>query len=202
MGHLNERLPIFTERFRELKGKRNDTEFAEFLGISRQTVGFFGNGNRLPDALTLVKISQKCEVSADWLLGLSHVKSRDSDLQQTCNYIGLSEGAVEFLRYIGHDLENNNSDIMPIVLSLLLENYRFFQVLGGIALACSLECQYQGPGDTIAIDKFNKEHKEELNKIGGTVWDIGATSDMFLNQASKRFMDCIQEVRLQFAQQP
>ena len=72
MERKNDRLPIFTERFRELQGERSNTEFADFLGISRQTVGFYFNGDRVPDALTLVKISQRCGVSADWLLGLSN----------------------------------------------------------------------------------------------------------------------------------
>ena len=43
MERKNERLPIFTERFRELQGDRSNTEFADFLGISRQTVGFYKN---------------------------------------------------------------------------------------------------------------------------------------------------------------
>lgn len=71
MERKNERLPIFTERFRELQGEQSNTEFADFLGISRQSVGFYINGDRVPDALTLTKIAEKCDVSADWLLGLS-----------------------------------------------------------------------------------------------------------------------------------
>lgn len=108
MSHLNERLPIFTERFRELKGERNDTEFAEFLGISRQTVGFFGNGNRLPDAVRLVKISQKCGVSADWLLGISEAKSLDIEIQDICKKTGLSEEIVKFLLSPTESIENFN----------------------------------------------------------------------------------------------
>lgn len=72
MERKNERLPIFTERFRELQGEQSNTEFAEFLGISRQTVGFYCNGDRVPDAVTLIKIAEKCGVSADWLLGMSN----------------------------------------------------------------------------------------------------------------------------------
>lgn len=96
MAHENERLPIFTERFRELKGKQNDTEFAGFLGISRQTVGFYSNGDRLPDAITLVKISQKCGVSADWLLGLSDYKNKETE-STSAKELGLSEKSVNFL---------------------------------------------------------------------------------------------------------
>ena len=65
------RLQIFTDRFRELQGDRSNTEFAKFLGISRQTVGFYCNGDRIPDALGIRDIAEKCGVSADWLLGLS-----------------------------------------------------------------------------------------------------------------------------------
>ena len=96
MAHENDRLPIFTERFRELKGQQNDTDFAGFLGISRQTVGFYSNGDRLPDAITLVKISQKCGVSADWLLGLSDYKNKETE-STSAKELGLSEKSVNFL---------------------------------------------------------------------------------------------------------
>lgn len=36
----NNRLPIFTERFRELQGDRSNTEFADFLGISGKLLVF------------------------------------------------------------------------------------------------------------------------------------------------------------------
>lgn len=197
--HKNDRLPIFTERFRKLQGERSNTEFADFLGISRQTVGFYCNGDRVPDALTLVKIAQTCGVSADWLLGLSEVKTFDIDLQKVCRFTKLSEEAVKFLKYIADNPEEPKSDMLPLVLSLILENYRFFQVLGGVALACSLEAQYDGPGDIEMIERFSNDHHEELKQIGASVWATGATSDMFLSQAVYRFMDCVKEVRYQFS---
>lgn len=94
MERKNERLPIFTERFRELQGDRSNTEFADFLGISRQTVGFYCNGDRVPDALTLVKIAKKCEVSSDWLLGLTDIKTTDADVQSMCKFTGLSDQTI------------------------------------------------------------------------------------------------------------
>lgn len=88
------RFPIFRERFRELQGDRSNTEFAEFLGISRQTVGFYCNGDRIPDALGLKEIAATCGVSADWLLGLSDVKTNDIKLREICEATGLSERAL------------------------------------------------------------------------------------------------------------
>ncbi|MBD5152263.1 MAG: helix-turn-helix transcriptional regulator [Oscillibacter sp.] len=100
MEQKSERLPVFTERFRQLQGKQSNTEFAEFLGISRQSVGFYLNGDRIPDAVTLIKIAEKCDVSSDWLLGLSNVQDRSAELQQVCNYTGLSSHAVRNLHIL------------------------------------------------------------------------------------------------------
>lgn len=97
MEHIKEkkdRSPIFKERFRELQGEMSNTEFADFLGMSRQTVGFYLNGNRVPDIIGLEQIARKCNVSADWLLGLSESKLLDAEIQQICHYTGLSENAV------------------------------------------------------------------------------------------------------------
>lgn len=71
------RFPQFTNRFRALRGDRDNTEFAKFLGISRQTVGFYYNGDRIPDAMMLKEIAEKCDVSADWLLGLTNDPKRN-----------------------------------------------------------------------------------------------------------------------------
>lgn len=96
-GKEKYRFPIFRERFRELQGDMSNTEFAEFLDISRQTVGFYCNGERIPDALGLKSIAERCNVSADWLLGLSNTKSMETDLKTICHSTGLSEHAAEIL---------------------------------------------------------------------------------------------------------
>lgn len=98
------RLKVFSERFELLRKERNlsNTDFAKFLGMSRQTVGFYLNGERVPDALTLIKIAEKCNVSADWLLGLSDVTTTTGDIKQACNLTGLSQEAVECLICLCH----------------------------------------------------------------------------------------------------
>lgn len=71
MSKPNEwRFPQLVKRFRELQGGRDNAEFARVLGMSRQTVGFYLNGDRIPNALRLKQIAQRCQVSTDWLLGL------------------------------------------------------------------------------------------------------------------------------------
>lgn len=66
-----DKFPIFQERFKILRGDLTQEEFANKIGISRPTVGFYESGERMPDALVLKKISEACEISIDWLFGMS-----------------------------------------------------------------------------------------------------------------------------------
>lgn len=197
---------IFPQRLREIMKERgeNQTTLAkkiteQYVTIQRQTISLYMNGQSKPDTERLVAIAKVLNVSADWLLGLSDTKTFDGEFRQVCNFTKLSEGAVKFLKYIADNPEDPKSDMLPLVLSLILENYRFLQILGGVALACKLEYKYDGPGDIEKIEKFEKEHREELQQMGASVWATGATSDMFLSQAVDRFMDCAKEVRHQFS---
>ena len=91
------RMPIFMERFSELRKEREMSQgaFAEFLDIARPTVGFYENGDRIPDAETLVKISQKCEVPTDWLLGISNIRRYENvDISS----LGLSDEAIDTIK--------------------------------------------------------------------------------------------------------
>lgn len=92
------RLKAFSDRFELLRKERDlsNTDFSKFLEMSRQTVGFYLNGERVPDALTLIKIAEKCNVSVDWLLGLSNAMTQNQDIQSICRHIGLSESIVSY----------------------------------------------------------------------------------------------------------
>jgi len=68
---------VLSERLKDLRGMQTQAEFSKFIGISRPTVGFYENGSRLPDALKLKQIAEKCCVSADWLLGLTDNPHRE-----------------------------------------------------------------------------------------------------------------------------
>ena len=45
----------------------------------------------------LIKISEKCNVSADWIVGLSDIKTPNTSVQGACQCTGLSEEAVMVL---------------------------------------------------------------------------------------------------------
>ena len=94
---MKQKMPVFAGRFIKLRRNQTQAEFAEFLGISRPTVGFYESGERIPDVITLERIARRCSVSADWLLGLSDNPSIKENNQIAQKTLGISPEAVENL---------------------------------------------------------------------------------------------------------
>ena len=90
---------LFRERFIELRKDYDmkQAEFAYFLGIPTGSVGGYESGKKFPNGKTLFKISKKCNISADYLIGLSDVKSTNIEVKSICDYTGLSEEAINKL---------------------------------------------------------------------------------------------------------
>ena len=151
------RLKVFSERFELLRKERNlsNTDFAKFLGMSRQTVGFYLNGERVPDAITLIKIAEKCNVSADWLLGLSAVKSRDIEEQKVCTYTGLSQEAIHVL----HDSASEQGNPVTFLFNKLLNERR-------MARYAMYACR------GAIVELYSKKLRvQEINQKGQLSWD-------------------------------
>lgn len=85
-----------------LKNLMDDTttqqQLADVLNITRQTVSLYLNGSSLPPIEKLVEIANYFNVSTDYLLGLSDVKTPQIDIRAICEYTGLSESAINILR--------------------------------------------------------------------------------------------------------
>ena len=92
------RFPEFRAAFLDLMGDMTLQEFADKLGMSRATVGFYAAGKRIPDALGVKTIAEKCNVSTDWLLGLSETKEICGDVNLVCNYTQLNADAIETIK--------------------------------------------------------------------------------------------------------
>ncbi|MCL2070833.1 MAG: helix-turn-helix domain-containing protein [Oscillospiraceae bacterium] len=83
-------------RLRELlkeKGIKSE-EFAARLGISTEAVRLWCGGYSRPDLDKIPMIAEFLEVSTDYLLGRSFVKSADIQIKGICAYTGLTESAV------------------------------------------------------------------------------------------------------------
>lgn len=146
-------MPVFAERFAELRGDRTQGEFAEFLGISRPTVGFYENGTRIPDALVLRQISEKCQVSTDWLLGLSDIRTPDVEVQQICNYTGLAPESVQTLRKL------NSEWCKPVAALVLIDS-----ILGDSGIYRFGRLAWRGGLAAIQAKKVVAQEREDMGK--------------------------------------
>jgi len=64
------------------------------VGIARQTISLYCTGQSYPDTNTLSKIADFFDVSTDYLLGRTKVKSKKIEMRSICDYTGLSEKAL------------------------------------------------------------------------------------------------------------
>lgn len=88
----------FAERLKELRIEAGLSQgvLAEKLGVSRGSISFYENCDRIPDITFLVSASSFFRVSPDYLLGISDVPTIDKDqkLSAACEVTGLSYEAI------------------------------------------------------------------------------------------------------------
>ena len=135
------RIPILRSRLAELQGNMSTTEFADKLGLSRQTVGFYLNGERIPDSETLIKICKSCQVSADWLLGIE------------VEELGLSQKSISTLRNV-RDLAE--SEEMIAGLNMLLEHTRIMFIAKDIKRLADIVQSEQTYSKNFLDDHFDE----------------------------------------------
>lgn len=135
----------FAARLRKLLADTKTTQpmLAEAIGVSRQAIGQWKDGNTLPDVVALGRIAEYFNVSADYLLGLSDVKSIDPDKQINiaCEYTGLSEESVTIL----HDTAQNedfkmiNKTISGFVVKLIKPYLFHGKIQAALMDICQIE---------------------------------------------------------------
>lgn len=99
---------IFCERAKELFGERGQVELASAIGISQGVISVIKRGDsKTPSADTVYRIANYFNVSADWLLGLSDIKSSDKATKDLCDTLGLSDTTIHYLTgdYFSHTRE-------------------------------------------------------------------------------------------------
>lgn len=104
--------------------KMTDTRIADEIGISKASLSKYLNDNAEIGINSLVKIAEYFNVSFDYLLGFSDIKSPNVELKAVCEYTGLSEKAIQnIIKYKGD---------MSDILSTLLSYPELLQLLGEI----------------------------------------------------------------------
>ena len=72
-------------------GSQTMREVEDETGVSKSAISDLENGKRGVDYRKVASLAKHYGVSADWLLGLSEVRTTDSSLKETCNRTGIRE---------------------------------------------------------------------------------------------------------------
>lgn len=127
---------VFSKRLKELRQEYGLTieEFANKVGISKSSVGYYENQNRVPDIIVAGRMADVLNVSADYLIGRSNARTQMPKLKSVCDKIGLSDKSVLMLAR----LKKEKSSRLRII-NLLLE-----QADSDIEDDYELEGRYEG----------------------------------------------------------
>ena len=108
---------IFSKRVRELRQEQNLTieQFANIVGISKSSVGYYESQNRVPDIVVAGRMAEALNVTADYLIGRSEARTKEPKLKSICDKVGLSDKSVQMLAR----LKKENSARLRIINMLL-----------------------------------------------------------------------------------
>lgn len=90
---------VFSARLKELRQESGLTieAFANEVGVSKSSVGYYENQNRLPDLATAARMAEVLGVTTDYLVGRSNARTSAPKLKNICDYVGLSDKSVKML---------------------------------------------------------------------------------------------------------
>ncbi len=130
-GNLHSLIALRVRETREAM-HMTQKQFAEKLGVSRSTICLYEAGTSMPDAEFMHNLAQIAPFNAEYLLGLSDVKTQQANIRTICRQTGLSETAVRQLEqhgnacqpYLNRVLEAGNVYTLATALIRLRESYR------------------------------------------------------------------------------
>lgn len=97
--------------------KLTQNDLAEMMNCNRQKIADLERGKSTPSANDLILLSKIFNVSADYLLGITDVQTKDKDVKFICDYTGLSETSVKAL----HNLKTVDVRPLKMINSLISE---------------------------------------------------------------------------------
>ena len=116
----------FSKRASQLFGTTGQKEISTLTGISQAVISSIKtNSIKSPSADTIYSIARSYNVSTDWLLGLTDVKSTDKATKELCDTLGLNESAINALK------ENNTykNDVINFLFEQDAKNKVFLDTL-------------------------------------------------------------------------
>lgn len=162
-------MSVFHSRLKELKESSELTQvkIAEQLGITPQAFSYIVNG-REPNYDTLIKIASLFNVSTDWLLGLTDIKSIDADAKAVGAYVGLSEKNIKYFHDLISSPTNSGGEYVSFINRVFEDSYFHLMLHNLFSLEGSTmgEALYWRLWDSIfPQDPFDVRSKDEQRDL-------------------------------------
>ena len=128
MESKNTCVEVFGKRLKELRKANGYTieQFADMVGISKSTLGYYENDKRMPDIEILTRIADTLNVNADYLIGRTNTTAQKGKMKTVCEFTGLSDSAAEFLAQLVKDKDYAKLSIINHLFDELTEDYDFY----------------------------------------------------------------------------
>lgn len=145
----------FAKRLKQLREEQgfSQAQLGEKIGISRGSVSYYENKSRIPDIEILEKLATFFNVSSDWLLGLTNIRTTDTTIQDINSILGLSEAAINTLLKIKEE-----EFLYPIFISEILECEDLLILLGQYFIANPVSgCLIIDNVGNVKLKKYNEK---------------------------------------------
>ena len=128
MESKNTCVEVFGKRLKELRKANGYTieQFADMVGISKSTLGYYENDKRMPDIEILSRIADTLNVNADYLIGRTNTTALKGKMKTVCEFTGLSDSAAEYLSELVKDKDYGKLSIINHLFDELTEDYDFY----------------------------------------------------------------------------
>ena len=128
MERKNTCVEVFGKRLKELRKANGYTieKFADMVGISKSTLGYYENDKRMPDIEILTRIANTLNVNADYLIGRTNTTALKGKMKTVCEFTGLSDCTVEYLAELVKNKEYAKLSIINHLFQEICEDYDFY----------------------------------------------------------------------------
>lgn len=128
MENKNTCVEVFGKRLKELRKANGYTieRFADMVGISKSTLGYYENDKRMPDIEILARIADTLNVNADYLIGRTNTTALKGKMKTVCEFTGLSDCAVEYLSELVKNKDYEKLSVINHLFDELSEDYDFY----------------------------------------------------------------------------
>ena len=153
----------FAERLKLLFFNSGETQeqAANRFNVTRQGFGNWLNGRTQPDYDALCKLAEYYNVSTDYLLGRTDVKTPDTELKTVCEVTDLSESAVKKIIKLNEKENQSDIDYSDMLFNQMIESPEFDEIVN--VLYTALCFRHLALPDKEVIEQVNKEIETNRN---------------------------------------